>query len=160
MKYITVEDAQILIPNKEHKNFTDTGKIIEAETIVEGNPVEIQGLRKGEPFTYRMFKTQNGQLIFIKKVKPMEHVEVKLGADSSKSGAPSPTIVKLPTTSLVSKNKVIGAIAGALAGYGYCKYKKHDGKKTFVYASVGAVAGYLVGLYLDHKAVGTIKPSK
>ena len=105
MKYITVEEAKVLIPNKEHRNFTDTGNVIEAESIIEGNPIEIKGLRKGEPFTYKMFKTKNGQLIYIKTVKPMDTTEVRLGFEGAKDTTKA-TVVQLPNESMISKRKL------------------------------------------------------
>ena len=43
----------------------------------------------------------------------------------------------------------MGLVAGAAIGFAYCKYKKHDNKKTLIYSAIGAVAGYLGGVYWD-----------
>ena len=78
MKAITVADAPILIPNLEHKNFTDSGEVIEENTIVNGNAKNIEGLRKGKPFTYKLFVTDKNQLIHLNKIKTMETTEKSL----------------------------------------------------------------------------------
>ena len=151
MKYQVIEDAEILIPNSEHKNFTDSGKIIEAESIIEGNPVEISGLRKGEPFTYKMFNTKNNQLIYIKKVKPMEKTEVTLGfegaADTTKA-----TTIKFPSTKLVTTTRVIGTVAGAGAGFWFSKHHKHSHTKTAVFVVLGALLGYGAGVLVEENS--------
>jgi hypothetical protein len=45
---------------------------------------------------------------------------------------------------------------GAGAGYGYCKYKKHDNKTTMYYAIGGALIGGLAGYLLENNVI-TIK---
>ena len=57
IKAQVIEDAKILIPNTEHKNFTDSGEIIEEGTFVSGQVKNIEGLRRGKPFIYRLFLT-------------------------------------------------------------------------------------------------------
>jgi hypothetical protein len=51
MRATVIENAAILIPNTDHKNFTDSGTIIEQGTVIDGQPKLIQGLRKGKAFT-------------------------------------------------------------------------------------------------------------
>ena len=145
MKALVIEDTRVLIPNKEHKNFTTSNEIIEAETIVEGEPKNISGLRKGEPFIYKLFYTNDGKIIYIKKIKPMEKTEVVLGADS----AVTETKVSLPNQSNLGKRPVIGAVIGAVGTYAFCRHKKYDHKKTILYTAIGGVAGFVVGKYLQ-----------
>ncbi len=83
----------------------------------------------------------------------MDATEVKLGADSAKT----PTVVNLKQTAL-AKPAILGAIGGAIIGFGYSKYKKHETKKLAIFTVVGAIAGYVVGRVIAHTA--TVKPSK
>lgn len=159
MKVIVVEKADILIPNPNHKNITASGQTIKAETILEGQPKNIRGLRKGRPFVYKTFVTKKGQMIFLNKVKPikeMERTEVTLGADSQVSS----TKVDVTSINSDSNNKYIGIIVGALSGYGYCKYKKYSTKKMTKFIIAGAVLGLGAGYYFDGKSKLTIEKSK
>ena len=62
-----IEDAPVLVPNKEHANFTRTEIVIPAGTKIEGEVKIIKGKRRGEPFTYRLFCTNDNQYIYLKK---------------------------------------------------------------------------------------------
>lgn len=149
-----IEDAPVLIPNKDHQNFTATSEIIKKDTEVSGSPKLINGLRRGEPFQYKLFLTTDNKLIHLKKIKTMGNTEVKLGADSSTT----PTVVNLKQT-VLAKPGILGAIGGAALGFGYAKLvKKHDMKKSLMFAGIGAVAGFILGKVLSHTAV--IKKSK
>ena len=91
----TIAPAPILLFNKEHRNFTESDTYIDANTPIEGEPKLIEGKRKGQPFTYRLFITNDKQIIFLNKTnyKNMNTTEVQLGADASttkSSTAPSP----------------------------------------------------------------------
>ncbi len=147
MEATLLEDANVLAPNAEYKNFTETKEVILKGTKVKGEPKYITGLRKSEPFTYRLFATDDKKLIFLNKVinpkkeNPnlknnynMEKTEVTLGADGLKGKASS--IIH----SVVNKNTLIGAAAGALIAYGYCKYKKQpvSAKHIILTALLGA----------------------
>ncbi len=140
-------DTPVLIPNENHRNFTQSGQIIENETILEGEPRMIRGLRKGRPFIYKFFITNEGQIIYLKNVKPMKRqaTGVTLGADEQVSA----TRVNMTSTSSRSNKKYIGAIVGGAAGFAFCKYKKHKGKKMVAYIIGGAIIGFGVGYYLD-----------
>ena len=56
-----IEDAPILLPNKEHKNFTKSESILPKGTLVEGDFKNVSGLRRGNPFNYRVFTTKEGE---------------------------------------------------------------------------------------------------
>lgn len=152
---ILIEDAPVLIPNKDHQNFTATSEIIKKGTEVSGNPKLINGLRRGEPFQYKLFLTTDNKLIHLKKIKTMgNNTEVKLGADSSTT----PTVVNLKQ-SMLAKTDIAYAIGGAALLFGYAKlYKKHEMRKSLIFAAIGAVAGFVVGKVIAHTA--TIKKSK
>lgn len=148
MQVQTSDKAKVLIPNAEHRNFTETNESIEANTILEGEPKVISGLRRGEPFQYRLFKTNNNQLIYLNKVRNMDATEVKLGAD----GDASPIKINLKQN-ILAKPAILGAISGAVVGFGYAKWKKHDLKKVGLYMLIGGVAGFAIGKIISHKAV-------
>lgn len=156
MKAVTVADAPILIPNLDHKNFTDSGSIIEESTVLHGTPRNIEGLRKGEPFTYKLFVTDKNQLIHINKIKQMETTEVTLGADSAVSSA----VINMKPAEVSHKNKFIGTVAGGLVGFAFAKYKKHDMKKAAMYIGIGAAIGYFAGMLIDKRSKVTIKAGK
>lgn len=156
MKAVTIENAAILIPNPDHKNFVENGEIIEKGTVLEGNESNIQGLRRGQPFTYRLFNTSNNQIIYLKSIKPMETTEVTLGADSTKTA----TKVNLIPAETFNKLKLTGLVVGGVAGFLFAKYKKHDMKKAAMYIGVGAAIGYVAAYFIDKKQKATVKPSK
>ena len=156
MKAITLADAEVLIPNNDHKNFTFSGQIIKEGTNINGEEVYINGLRRGEPWVYRLFKTDNNQLIYLNKVKTMPTTEVKLGADAGQTT----TVVNFKPAEMYSKAKMYGAIGGGIAGFDYAKFKKHDMKKSAMFIGIGAVVGYAAGYFLDTQKDVTVIPSK
>lgn len=144
-----IEDAVVLIPNMEHKTFTHSKEVLKKGEELQGEPKMINGLRRGEPFVYRVFRTNDGKIIFLNKTdlktekmaEKEQMTEVTLGMDS----APRGTIVNMPPSP--QKNLIIWGLAGAAAGFAYAKYKKHDMKHIAKWAligvAVGAGAGYL-----------------
>jgi hypothetical protein len=155
MKVITIEDAVVLIPNAEHKNFTATDVKIPKGTEIEGDIKLVNGLRKGSPFQYRLFYTNNNQIIYTNKIKPinMETTEVKLGADGANAPA---KIINIPSQ-LKDRNALIGAALGAAAGFGYSAYKKEDYKKKLMYTLIGAVVGFAAGKIVTKRKLVTVK---
>jgi hypothetical protein len=158
MKVVVVKDSPILIPNPTHRNFTHAGSMVEKDTIVKGQPKSVQGLRQGRPHIYKFFITEDGHLLHIKNVKPYKMItEVKLGADAQVT----PTKVNMTAASSKASKKYIGAIAGAIAGFGLAKYKKHDKKKQIMFSVVGGLAGFGIGYYLEGGASRVkVNPSK
>lgn len=149
MKVQTLEDIKVLTPNSEHQNFTVTNEIIPAKTLLDGEIKVIKGLRRGEPFDYKLFLTNEGKLIYINKLKNMEE---QSGVDT-----PAKVSVNLKQNKL-AQPMVLGAIGGALIGFGYAKYKKHEPKKALMYSATGAILGVIVGKVLEH--TGVVKISK
>jgi hypothetical protein len=144
-----IEDAPVLIPNKEHQNFTRNGQVIPKGEVVEGEIKVVQGKRRGEPFTYELFYTNKNQFIHKKKVKPMATTQVYLSADAQQT----PTIVDVPQNNLLTTPNIVGAVAGYLVGNWYSrKYGKGNPR---YFGLAGAVAGVLVARYMTQK--GTIK---
>lgn len=163
MEVQVIEDAQILIPNKEHENFTESSNVIKKGTILLGDEILIKGKRRGEGFTYKLFKTKNNQLIYLKKIKPMQVTEVTLGAsgDSATSSVTTPTVISVPSgKKLFTQNIIIATVVGAGVGYGFSKYKKLDKKTTMMYSVVGAIVGFGLSKYMENRKAIVVKPSK
>ncbi len=161
MKVTVIEDAKVLIPNQEHKNFTDSTEVVKAGTILDGNESLIQGKRRGEDFVYKLFSFKDSdnkyKLIYIKKTKPMETTEVTLGADA----AVSDTVVSIPgVKALLTKNVIIGTLLGAGAGFGFAKYRKEEKTKMILFTVVGAVVGFGVAKYMEKRKAISIKAAK
>ncbi len=156
MKVVVNKDSKLLIANNEHKNFTETDELIEEGTILNGNAINVKGLRRGEPFNYRLFITPNKQILYLNNITPMETTEVMLGADDSVSS----TKVNLIPAETFSKFKTIGLIAGGLAGFAYAKYKKQDIKKVAMFIGLGALVGYASAYVLDRNKSIKVTPSK
>jgi hypothetical protein len=164
MTHIVVENAKGLIPNKDHKNFTETRTIYPEGCKLEGDYVEIKGMRKGEPFTYRLFKVKDlNEYLYSNKIKPtttnnkkMETTEVFLGPDAQVT----PTKVSVPSNENSKMANVVGAVVGAGAGFAFAKYRKIEGNARYVYMAVGALAGFFVTRMLINKDKIKVKTSK
>lgn len=154
MKAIIISNASILIPNNDHKNFTDSGSVIEKGTIIDGQPKIIQGLRKGKPFAYRLFITNKEEIIHLNKIKPMDKTEVYLGADSNTT----PTVVRMPNESNFGMRPILGTVIGGIVGY-YVAKKKYP-TKLMMFTVLGAVAGFAAGKYLQGQGSVLFKKSK
>lgn len=153
MKVITIEDATVLTPNLEHKNFTQTDIVIPRGTELEGEIKLVNGLRKGEPFQYRLFYTKDNQIIYTNKIKPtkMETTEIKLGVDGAK-----PLVIDLPKITK-DRNALYGAVIGAAAGFAWTSYKGKDAKAKLIYTLGGAVLGLVAGRMVTKRKDITIK---
>jgi hypothetical protein len=156
MKATTTDNVAVLMPNVEHKNFTETTDVIEKGTILNGEFKNIEGLRRGQNFTYRMFVTDDNKILYSKSIQPMETTEVYLGADQSVTA----TKVDLKPAETFSKVKMIALISGGAAGYAYAKYQKQDNKKVAMYIAIGALLGYATGYYIDTNKSITVQKSK
>jgi hypothetical protein len=138
MKVKTICDAKVLVPNKDHKNFTElpSGEIIEKGTLLEGNEKFYSGLRRGEDFVYRVFVTNNGKIIYLNTIEPvMDNVEILLNA-----GGPEASVTMADKS--VREYRFAGAILGAIAGLGYAEMKKQPFKTGLIYGIIGAGIGY------------------
>lgn len=148
-----IERAEILAPNKEHKSFTRTNTFLEPSTSIAGKPTMITGLRKGQPFDYRLFEINNSKFIYLNKtnIKPteMKATEVKLGADAQRT----PTVIdtKAPGNSLSNHPKIFGTVIGVAFGFAWSHYLKHDNKKKLGMSALGGVAGFAIGAYIQHR---------
>ena len=153
---IVIEDTKVLVPNKEHKNFTETKETMPKGTELEGTFSSIKGLRRGKPFSYRVFTDSDGNIIYSNKVKSMKATDVYLGADSSVS----PTKVDLVPAETFKTSRLIGAVAGGVGAFMYSKRKGFDKKKAMKYAVVGSLLGYTAMYCYDKTRSVTITSSK
>jgi hypothetical protein len=153
---IVKEDAKVLTPNKEHKNFTETEELIPEGTQIEGEQKLIEGLRRGEPFTYRVFVTTDNKVLYLNKIEPNMATEVTLGADSSRSE----TTIDLRPAETFSKIKMLGLVAGGVAGYAYAKSKKMDSRKAIMASTIGALIGFASAYVFDRSRAITVQTSK
>ena len=64
MKATVNKDSKCLIANSDHKNFTETNEVIEEGSVLNGDIKNVEGLRRGEPFTYRLFITKEGKILY------------------------------------------------------------------------------------------------
>lgn len=150
------KDTKVLAPNKEHQNFTETDVILKAGEKVTGDFKDIKGLRRGVPFTYKMFITDEKQIIYQKNVEPMQTTEVTLGADAQVSE----TKVDMKPAEKFSKAKLAGVVLGAGAGYALARRKKLSGKKMALYIGLGAAVGFGVAYLYDKNKKVVVKQSK
>lgn len=152
---VSQENCKVLIPNKEHKNFTETNEVIPVGTELVGELAEIKGKRKGEDFMYRIFTTPDRKIIYPKYLN-METTEVKLGADSAQTA----TIVNIKPAETFNKAKLIYIAVGAGVGYGFARYKKEEWKKTLMYTVGGAILGFATTYIVDRNRKIDVTPSK
>ena len=147
-KVTVLSDCKVLVPNKEHKNFTETKEVIKKGKVLNGRFVNIDGNRRGQDFTYRIFITEDEKIIYQNCVKPMKTTEVMLGADSQVS----PTVVDLTGAERSKKAKTMGLIVGAGLGFAYSKlYKKQSWKKVAMFTALGAGIGFAAGYLVKNK---------
>lgn len=125
----------ILIHNTEHRNFVETDKFVPEGTILEGERINIIGKRKGKEFVYRLFKDNDGILIYEKYIEPME---VNLNAN----GEADTRVITMPSVKNDTRtHAIISVVAGVLA-YGVAKKMGSNGKKSLMIAGVTALVGY------------------
>lgn len=157
MKVEVIENTNVLIPNKEHKNFTETKEVISKGIELEGEPKTILGKRRGEDFNYKLFVTKDNRIIYLNKVKPMQTTEVTLGADSTQT----PTVVSIPDDKkLLTTNIVISTLIGLGVGYYMSKKQKAEGNSKYVYMGAGALIGFGLGKYIEKRKSIKVKASK
>lgn len=130
---IVVEDTAILLPNNEHRNFTETDKMISKGTILKGDFKNIEGLRRGKPFTYRIFQDKDGIIMYAKNLH--ENKENMNGNDST---------ITLPSEKKLSTNYALYSVVAGVLGFGIAKKMGKSGKTAFIVASISAVGGYMI----------------
>jgi hypothetical protein len=153
----TIDTAPILIPNKEHKNFTESRFDIPKGTTIRGDFKIINGLRRGKPFSYKLFQTENQQIIYSKNVKPMATTEVMLGADAQVQAT---KVEMRPAERSATIKNIIGGATGGILGYAIAKKQGVNNTKTIIYASIGALAGYIIAKQYTKKTGIVVEQSK
>lgn len=157
MKVEVIENTNVLIPNSEHKNFTETNEIISKGIILEGDSKLVKGKRRGEDFNYKLFVTNDNRIIYLNKIKPMQTTEVTLGADSKQSA----TVISIPDSKkLLTTNIVVATLLGTGLGYYLAKKKKAEGNSKYLYIGAGALIGFGIGKYLEKRKAIKVQASK
>jgi hypothetical protein len=130
---IVLEDTSILLPNNEHRNFTETDKLIPKGTKLKGDFQNIEGLRRGKPFTYRIFQDKDGIILYAKNLQ--ENKENMNGNDST---------ITLPSEKKLSTNYAIYSVVAGVLGFAIAKKMGKSGKTAFVIAGISAIGGYMI----------------
>lgn len=151
-----VKTSKVLLPNSEHQNFTETKELIEEGDTLNGTYKSIKGLRRGKPFSYRVFVDENGNIIYSNNVKTMKETEVYLGADAG----PTPTTIDMIPAETFKTSRIVGLLAGGVGAYIYCKKKGYTRKKLITHAVIGGLLGYGAVYLFDKSRDIEITPSK
>jgi hypothetical protein len=141
-KVVAIKNGSFLTPNKEHKNFTDSGKNFRVGALMEGEFKNIQGKRRGEDFTYRLFFTNKGGVVYADCVTPltatMEVISSAVGKNTEAKAIPTPPPTNVKEISTKSGNTGLIALGiGSVLGYIYSKGKNLSKEYTIIY-TVGA----------------------
>ena len=140
--YKVIRSNALLIPNKNHKNFTRSRETLQQGTIVKGFLIDIAGERRGKPFTYKLLRLiepkYKRQYIFARAVElntpivSQPTVEKKLSKMTQNE------------TNISIKN-IVGATTGGVIGYALAKKQnKTSFKSILIYTSIGSILGFLV----------------
>jgi len=149
-----IEDAPVLIPNKEHNNFTATDETLPKGSIIFGEFKTIRGKRRGEPFDYKLFITNNNEIIYQKKINPMGTTQVYLSADSQQT----PTVVDVSSKkSNFTMMTIAGAVVGGMVGN---YYARTQGGNRNVMLVGGALLGFFIARYFEKRRAVRVQPSK
>lgn len=150
------QDTNFLIPNKDHKNFTCSADAAQKGMKVTGEFKNVSGLRKGQPFIYRLFRTSDGKFLYSNKVEAIMPVtEVSLSADGKPAYTKPETNVKSSKTTAM-----VVMLGGALAGFLYGKNKNASKGNLIKYLAVGAVGAYGIYYLIDKSKSATTQISK
>ena len=131
MVVYTNSEIRVLTPNGEHQNFTETADTIPSGTEMTGIFKTVQGMRRGEPFAYRVFMSDKGDIVYADSVSPKMNIlpEIMSSADGGKTNY-------VPI--------VIG-VGGAILGYfATRKLKQHIPYQPIIIAAGVGVASYFL----------------
>jgi len=152
-----IEDAPILTPNVSHQNFTETADFLARGTEVNGNWKQISGLRRGKPFTYKVFITDNDEVIYSKYLEPMGTREITMSADAQVTATKVEMVAAERKTTMI---RAAASVAGAFLGYTYAKRKGMNRNKTILIAGAGALAGFIISRQFTKKTGIVVQKSK
>ncbi len=153
MLYKVIADSPVLKFNMKHKNFNETGELLTEGSTIEGQAQNIEGKRRGNPFTYRVIQVNinnNNRFIYSNNLKAMNNstIEVKSAAvgdqviieeKTSKAAGDSVIIEKEKKSMMPSTGEAVLTVVGALGGYFLAKKK---GKNKLLFTLGGGVVGY------------------
>ncbi len=160
VEYEILNDSPVLKFNFKHQRFNETGEMIKAGDKISGEKKEIQGLRRGVPFKYRVtqFNHNNtNKFIYTNNLKnnkmETDNTEGSVEVNSNASGE---TVIAVNDSKTIFPNLTESfiTILGAAGGYFYAKKK---GKSLVMGTVVGAVAGYAVAKLAYPQAIKIFK---
>ena len=94
--------------------------------------MNIQGLRRGKEFTYRIFKDKDGIIVYEKNVEPMNYSKVE--GDTR--------VVDMPSVKGNARtHAIVSGVSGVLA-FAVAKKMGKTNKNAFIIAGVTALIGY------------------
>jgi hypothetical protein len=133
MIVIAKENAPVLINNDDHQNFVETDKIIPKGTTLDGSFMNIQGLRRGKEFNYRIFKDKDGIIVYENKVEPMMNYSKAEGETR---------VVDMPSVKGNARtHAVVSGVSGVIA-FAVAKKMGKTNKNAFMIAGITALIGY------------------
>lgn len=143
----TIANATVLVPNKEHKNFTETNEVIPISTTLVGTFKKIAGERRGKPFDYRIFVTDDKKIIYANTLssqpKETESPKQKQPVSEGKINTSSPLLY---------------VAIGAGVGYYISRRKsKEFTSQSLIYTLGGAALGYLASKTLLQVKISSIQ---
>lgn len=151
---IIIQNTNYLIPNKEHKNFTASNQEAMVGGVLTGEFRNINGLRKGKPFEYRLFFTNDGKILYANCVRA-ENVPSEI-----LSNADNKNLDESKSSTSVNYTPYLIALGGGLAGYYYGKNKNVSGNDLIKYIVVGSVGAYGIYYFTNKNKTTIIKPIK
>jgi len=154
---IVIQNCNYLIPNKEHQNFTESNMPVSVGSTIKGEFRNVNGLRKGKPFEYRLFFTKDGKILYANCIRA-ENVPSEIISNADDLGTPT-KINFVPAESFKFSAHLI-ALGGGIAGYLYGKSNNANTNNLIKFIAVGSVGAY--GIYwITQKNKSTIiEPSK
>ena len=145
METIILQNTNYLTPNKDHKNFTDSVESANVGDKLEGEFKNISGLRKGEPFVYRLFVTKNGKILYANTVEAVIPPPIEVLSNASADDLKPVEVMEIPNDGNIKSVGLILAIAGGIIGYFYGKKQNATQNTLLQYIAVGTVGAY--GIY-------------
>jgi len=136
MDVVCLDKTPILIHNTEHKNFVETDKSVPKGTKMTGQFMNVIGKRKGKEFTYRLFKDEDGVIVYQNKVKPMEVTLNATGDDETR-------VITFPNVQDNLKTHAIVSAGAAVIAFAVAKRMGKANKTAFWAAAGSAVVGYV-----------------
>jgi len=145
MQVKIITESNYLTPNKDHKNFTDSIESANVGDKVEGEFKNISGLRKGQPFVYRLFVTKNGKILYANTVESELPPAKEVLSNATANDIKPVEVLEIPNDGNIKSVGLILAIAGGVIGYFYGKKQNATQNTLLQYIAVGTVGAY--GIY-------------